>query len=66
MSGWCKILNSNPVLIAPHFQGQGEAFCNKIVLDGSLRKSKDHAVHVELQVMRNLHIHLFIWILNSP
>jgi len=35
----CKLLNSNPVLLARHFQYRVEAFYKDIVLNGPLGKS---------------------------
>ena len=47
---WCKILNSNPVLVAQHFQYQVEVFFKETVLDGQLGKTK-------FQVRGSPHIH---------
>ena len=43
----CCLLNSNPVLVAGHFQYQVEVFFKEIVVDGSLRKTKYYATHIE-------------------
>ena len=45
----CKILNSNPVLVAQHFQYRVEVFFKEIVLDGPLGKTKCYAIRVEFQ-----------------
>ena len=62
----CKILNSNSVLVARHFQYRVEVFFKEIVLDGSLGKTKYYAIRVEFQITGSPHIHSFIWILNAP
>ena len=62
----CKILNSNPVLVAWHFQYRVEVFFKEIVVDGPLGKTKYYAIPVEFQVRGSPHIHSFIWILKAP
>ena len=52
-----KILNSNPVLVARHFQCRVEDFFKEIVLDGPLGKAKYYAIRVEFQVKGSPHIH---------
>ena len=42
----CEILNSNPVLLARHFQYCVEVFFKKIIIDGPLGKVKYHVIHV--------------------
>ena len=32
----CRLLNSNPVLVATHFQHRAEVFFKEIVVDGPL------------------------------
>ena len=62
----CNTLNTNPVLVARHFQNRVEIFSKKIVLDGPLGKTSYYAIRVEFQVRGSPHIHSFIWILNAP
>ena len=52
-----KILNSNPVLLARHFQYRVAVFFKEIVSDGPLGKIKHYAIRVEFQVMV---VHIFI------
>ncbi|XP_066915086.1 uncharacterized protein [Clytia hemisphaerica] len=62
----CDLLNSNPVLVARHFQYRVEVFFKTIVLDGPLGKTTYYAIRVEFQVRGSPHIHSFLWILNAP
>ncbi|XP_066926174.1 uncharacterized protein [Clytia hemisphaerica] len=62
----CDLLNSNPVLVARHFQYRVEVFFKTIVLDGPLDKTTYYAIRVEFQVRGSPHIHSFLWILNAP
>ena len=52
-----KILNSNPVLLARHYQYRVEVFFKEIVSDGPLGKIKHYAIRVEFQVRGSPHIH---------
>ena len=62
----CKLLNSNPVLVARHFQYKVEPFFKEIVLDGPLGKTKYYAIRIEFQERGCPHVHSFIWIFNAP
>uniref|UniRef100_A0A7M5V9S6 ATP-dependent DNA helicase n=2 Tax=Clytia hemisphaerica TaxID=252671 RepID=A0A7M5V9S6_9CNID len=62
----CELLNSNPVLVARHFQYRVEVFFKTIILDGPLGKTTFYAIRVEFQVRGSPHIHSFLWILNAP
>ena len=62
----CQLLNSNPVLVARHFQYRAEVFFKEIIIDGSLWKIKYYAIHVEFQVRGSPHVHCFLWVMNSP
>ena len=42
-------LNSNPVILARHFQHPVEGFFKYIVMDGQLGKTKHYAIRVEFQ-----------------
>ena len=64
----CDILNSNPVLLARHFQYRVETFFEHIVLgkDGPVGKVQCYAIHVEFQVRGSPHIHSFLWVPDAP
>ena len=62
----CAVLNSNPVLVARHFQYRVELFFKLFVVDGPLGKTKYYAIRVEFQVRGSPHIHSFIWVENAP
>ena len=61
-----KILNSNPVLLARHFQYRVETFFKEIIVDGSLGKVKYYAIRVEFQVRGSPHIHSLLWVDGAP
>ena len=62
----CKYLNSNPVLIARHFQYRVQLFFKEILIDGPLGKTEFYVYRVEFQVRGSPHIHSFLWIKNAP
>ena len=62
----CNYLNSNPVLLARHFQYRVEVFFKEIIVNGPLGKVKYYAIRVEFQVRGSPHIHSFLWVLNAP
>ena len=62
----CKILNSNPVLLARHFQYRVEVFFKEIVLDGPLGKVKYYVIRVEFQFRGSPHVHSFVWVVDAP
>ena len=57
----CKILNSNPVLLARHFQYRVENFFKEIVMNGELGKIKYYAIRVEFQTRGSPHVHCLLW-----
>ena len=61
-----KILNSNPVLLARHFQDRVEVFFKEMVSDGPLGKIKNYAIRVEFQVRVSPHIHSLVWVIGAP
>ena len=61
-----KILNSNPVLLARHFQYRVEVFFKEIVSDGTLGKIKHYAIRVEFQFRGSPHIHSLVWVIGAP
>ena len=60
------MLNNNPVIIAKHFQYKVEVFFKEIILDGSLGKTKYHAIRTGFQERGSLHVHSFIWVFIAP
>ena len=62
----CSILNSNPVIVARHFQYRVELLFKVFIIDGSLGKSKYYAIRVKFQIRGSPHIHSFIWTVNVP
>ena len=64
--GRCRLLNSNPVLVARPFQYRVELFFKEIVVDGPLGKTKYYAIRVEFQVRGSPHVHCFLWVPNAP
>ena len=62
----CELLNSNPVLLARHFQYRVEAFFKEILMKGPLGKILNYAIRVEFQVRGSPHVHCFIWVENAP
>ena len=52
--------------MARHFQYKVEVIFKEIILDGSLRKTKYDAIHIEFQERGSPYVHSFIWILNAP
>ena len=59
-------LQSNPVLLARHFQYRVENFFKYIVMNGTLGKVIHYAIRVEFQVRGSPHIHSLIWVENAP
>ena len=53
----CDYLNSNPVLLAKHFQYRVEVFFKEIILNCPLGKVNYYAIRVEFQVCGCPHIH---------
>ena len=62
----CNILNSNPVLVARHFQYRVEVFFELIIIDGPLGKSKCYAIRVAFQIRGSPQVHSFIWVIGDP
>ena len=59
--------NSNPVLLARHFQRHVETFFKEILLMplSTIRKVTYYAIRIEFQGRDSPHVHSFIWILNQ-
>ena len=64
----CEMLNSNPVVVAKHFQYRLECLFNDILLGhGNLvGEVLYHAVRIEFQFRGSPHGHCFIWIKDFP
>ena len=62
----CEELNSNPVLLARHFQYRVENFFKDIVINGQLGKIHYYAIRVEFQVRGSPHVHCLLWADNAP
>ena len=62
------MLNSNPVVVAKHFQYRLEWLFKDILLSGSnpVGKVIYHAIRIEFQFMGSPHAHCFIWIKCPP
>ena len=62
----CNILNSDPVLVARHFQYREEVFFKLIIIDLPLGKSKHYAIRIEFQIRGSPHVCSFIWVIGAP
>ena len=64
----CNILNSNPVLLARHFQYRVEVFFKDIIMaqNSPLKQVKCYSIRVEFQVRGSPHIHAFLWVPTAP
>ena len=62
----CEILNSNPVLLARHFQYRVETFFKEIILNGPLGKIIYYVIRVEFQLRGSPHVHCLLWSENMP
>ena len=63
----CELLNSNPLLLAHHFQHRVEIFFKEILLIpwSTIGKVTDYAIRIEFQVSGSPHVHSLTWIRNS-
>ena len=62
----CELLNSNPVLLARHFQYRVETFFKEIVLNGPLGKIQYYVIRVEFQTRGSPHVHCLLWAKDMP
>ena len=62
----CEDLNSNPVLVARHFQYRVENFFKEIVINGQLGKIVYYAIRVEFQDRGSPHVHCLLWTNDAP
>ena len=56
----CKLLNSNPVYAARHFQYRVEVLFKETVVDGLLGKVIYHGIRIKFQVPGSPHNHCFL------
>eukprot|EP00111_Clytia_hemisphaerica_P014081 TCONS_00041443-protein len=62
-----QILQSNPVVLARHFQYRLECYFKHIIAKGALGgKLKHHVIRIEFQARGSAHAHCLIWIENAP
>ena len=64
----CELLNSNPVLLARHFELRVETFLKEILLIplSTIGKVTYYAIRIEFQVRGSPHVHSFMWNPNPP
>ena len=64
----CKVLNSNPVVVAKHFQFHLEILLKDLILSTSnpIGKVQYYAIRIEFQFRGSPHAHCFIWVKNFP
>jgi len=62
----CELLNSNPVLLARHFQYRVETFLKNIVLNGPIGKVLYYVIRVEFQTRGSPHVHCLLWTKDMP
>ena len=64
----CKMLNSNPVVVAKHFQFRLERLFKDLILSTSnpIGKVQYYAIRIELQFRGSPHAHCFIWVKDFP
>ena len=64
----CKMLNSNPVVVAKHFQYRLKCLFRDVLLgSGNLvGEVLYHAIRIEFQFRGSPHAHCFIWIKDCP
>jgi len=62
----CKLLNSNPAVLARHFQYRVESFFKDVLIDRAVGKTQYYAIRVEFQVRGSPHVHAFLWTKDVP
>ena len=64
----CKMLNSNPVVVAKHFQFRLERLFKDLILSASnpIGKVQYYAIRIEFQFRGSPHAHCFIWVKDFP
>ena len=64
----CKMLNSNPVVVAKHFQYHLECLFRDVLLGSGdpIGKLLYHAIRIEFQFRGSPRVHCFVWIKDCP
>ena len=64
----CKMLNSNPVVVAKHFQYRLECLFRDVLMGSGnpVGELLHHAIRIEFQFGGSSHAHYFIWIKDCP
>ena len=64
----CRLIQSDPVTCARHFDYQVQCLMNKLLLNGlqPLGKISDFFYRVEFQHRGSPHIHMLVWLKNAP
>ena len=64
----CRLIQSDPVTCARHFDYQFNTFLKKFLMNeyAPLGKIKDWFYRVEYQQRRSHHVHMLIWLENAP
>ncbi|CAB3995694.1 Hypothetical predicted protein [Paramuricea clavata] len=64
----CLMLNTNPVVVAKHFQHRVETFFSKILLSNCnpIGKITYYALRIEFQMRGSPHLHALIWTSDCP
>ena len=62
------MLNTNPVIVAKHFQYRAETFFNEVLLGKAnlIGKIVYYALYIEFQMRGSPHLHALIWTSNCP
>ena len=64
----CQMLNTNPVIVAKHFQYRVETFFTEILLSDTnpIGKIVYYALRIEFQMRGSPHLHALIWTSDCP
>ena len=64
----CQMLNTNPVIVAKHFQYRVETFFSEVLLSKAnpIGKIVYYALRIEFQMRGSPHLHALIWTSDCP
>ena len=64
----CQMLNTNPVIVAKHFQYRVETFFSEVLLSKAnpIGKIVHYALRIEFQMRGSPHLHALIWTSDCP
>ncbi len=64
----CQMLNTNPVVVAKHFQHRVEVFFSEVLLSNinPIGKISYYALRIEFQMRGSPHLHALIWTSDCP